>query len=100
MASDIVPSNLSFHQRKKFLNDVKKIFWDEPYLCRSCDNGLILRGVQEVEMLSVLEAFQSSPVGGHNSCIHTVHKFCSVGTIRKPFTKILMSLPSHVIGAK
>nr|XP_010327596.1 uncharacterized protein LOC104649754 [Solanum lycopersicum] len=31
VASDIVPSNLSFHQRKKFMNDVKKFFWDEPY---------------------------------------------------------------------
>ena len=31
-ASDIVPSDLSFHQRKNFMHDVKKFFWDEPYL--------------------------------------------------------------------
>ena len=31
--SDIVPSDLSFHQRKKFMHDVKKFFWDDPYLC-------------------------------------------------------------------
>ena len=29
-ASNIVPSELSFHQRKKFMHDVKKFFWDEP----------------------------------------------------------------------
>ena len=28
--ANIVPSDLSFHQRKKFMYDVKKFFWDEP----------------------------------------------------------------------
>ena len=54
LASDIVPSDLSFHQRKKFMYDVKKFFWDEPYLYRSCANGLIRRRVQECEMFIVL----------------------------------------------
>ena len=31
VASDIVPSDLSFNQRKKFMYDVI-FFWDEPYL--------------------------------------------------------------------
>ena len=31
LASDIVPPDLSFHQRKKFISDVKKFFWDEQY---------------------------------------------------------------------
>ena len=41
LASDIVPSELSFYQRKKFMYDVKMFFWDEPYLYRSCADGLI-----------------------------------------------------------
>ena len=45
LASDIVPSDLSFHQRKKFMYDVKKLFWDEPYLYRSCADRLIRRCV-------------------------------------------------------
>ena len=53
LASDIVPSDLSFHQIKKFMYDVKKFFWDEPYLYRSCTDELIWRCVPEVEMLSV-----------------------------------------------
>ena len=28
LASDIVPSHLSFHQTKKFLYEQKKLFWD------------------------------------------------------------------------
>ena len=35
LASDIVPLELFFHQRKKSMYDVKKFFWDEPYLYRS-----------------------------------------------------------------
>lgn len=41
LASDIVPPDLSFHQMKKFIHDVKNFFWDEPYLYRSCADGLI-----------------------------------------------------------
>ena len=32
LANDIVPPDFSFHQRKKFMYDVKIFFWDEPYL--------------------------------------------------------------------
>ena len=49
--------------------DVRKFFWDDPYLYQSCADGLIHCCVPEVEMLSVLEACHSSPVGGHNSGI-------------------------------
>ena len=82
------------------MQDMKKFFWDEPYLYRSCDDGLIRHCVPEVEMLSVLEACHSSPVGGHHSGIRTAHKFCNVDTIGKPSTKMIMSSPKHVIGAK
>ena len=79
LASDIIPSELSFHQRKKFMYDVKNFFWDEPYLYRSCADGLIRRCVPECEMLSVLEACHSSPVGGHHSGIRTAHKILQYG---------------------
>ena len=59
--------------------DVKKFFWDEPYLYRSCADGLIRRCVPEYEMLSVLEACHSSPVGGHHSGIRTAHKILQCG---------------------
>ena len=79
MSSDIVPSDLSFHQRKKFMYDVKKYFWDEPYLYMSCDDVLIHRCVPEDEMLSVFEACHSSSVGGHHSGIRTAHKILQCG---------------------
>ena len=54
--------------------DTKKFYWDEPYLYRTCADGLIRRCMPEVKMLSVLEACHSSPVGGHHSGIRTAHK--------------------------
>ena len=69
LASDIVPSDLSFHQRKKFMYDVKNFFWDEPYLYKSCADGLIQRCVLECEMFSVLKSCHSSHVGGHHNGI-------------------------------
>ncbi|KAK4713402.1 hypothetical protein R3W88_019309 [Solanum pinnatisectum] len=50
LASDLVPPILSFHQRKKFMHDVKKFFLDEPYLYRSCSDGIIRCCVPEVEI--------------------------------------------------
>ncbi|XP_069144451.1 uncharacterized protein [Solanum lycopersicum] len=79
LASDIVPSDLSFHQRKKFMYDVKKFFCDEPYFFRSCADGLIRRCMPECEMLNVLEACHSSPVGEHHSGIRTAHKILQCG---------------------
>ena len=79
LASDIIPSDLSFHQRKKFMYDVMKFFIDESYLYRSCGDGLIRRCVPECEMLSVLEACHSSAVGGHLSGNGTAHKILQCG---------------------
>ena len=56
------------------MHDIKMLFWYEPYLYRSCANGLIWRCVPEVEMLSGLEACHSSPVGRYHSGIRTAHK--------------------------
>ena len=68
-----------FIKEKKFRYDVKKFFWDEPYLYRSCAYGLIRCCVPECEMLSVLEACHSSAVGGPHSGIRTTHKILQCG---------------------
>ena len=57
LASDIIRLDLSFHQRKKFMYDVKKFFWDEPYLYRSCADGLIRRCARSGDV----ECFRGMP---------------------------------------
>ena len=61
------------------MHDVKMFFGEESYLYRSCVDGVICWCVPEVEMLSVLEACHSSPVGGDQSGIKTAHKILQYG---------------------
>ncbi|CAM8934140.1 unnamed protein product [Rhodiola kirilowii] len=36
----ILPPNLSHNQKRKFLSDIKRYFWDDPFLYRLCADGL------------------------------------------------------------
>ncbi|GJV09306.1 reverse transcriptase domain-containing protein [Tanacetum coccineum] len=37
----IIPQHLTYHLRKKFMFDVKKYIWDDPYLFQSCPDGIV-----------------------------------------------------------
>ncbi|XP_059285625.1 uncharacterized protein LOC132039101 [Lycium ferocissimum] len=73
-ASDIMPEDLNFHQKKKFLSDVRKFYRDETYLFRVCADNIIRRFIPKVEMMSIIEACHSSPVGGHHSSLRMAAK--------------------------
>ncbi|KAJ9535626.1 hypothetical protein OSB04_un001232 [Centaurea solstitialis] len=65
LACGIVPHDLSSHQRKKFLHDVRYYFWDDPFLYRSCANSIIRRCIPSEETESVLAHCHTLPCGGH-----------------------------------
>lgn len=74
LVSDIIPLDMTSHQCGNFMIEVRKFFWVEPYLYRSCDDGIIHYYVPDEEMMSTLKACHSSLVGGHHSGNHTAHK--------------------------
>ena len=78
---------------------IEKDLLYEPYIYQSCADGISNCCIHKVEILSVLEACHSTPIGGHHSSIRTCIRSCSVGIIFKPFTKILTIPPNHFIGA-
>ncbi|XP_065860168.1 uncharacterized protein, partial [Euphorbia lathyris] len=47
LATDIVSEGLSPQQRKKFFFDIKQYFWEDPFLFKSCGDGIIRRCVGE-----------------------------------------------------
>ncbi|XP_047266406.1 uncharacterized protein LOC124897574 [Capsicum annuum] len=51
LASDLIPEDLSFNQRKRFMHKVRKFFWGGPYLFRICADDIIRRCIPEVEMV-------------------------------------------------
>lgn len=74
VVSDIILKNLYFHQKKKFVYDAKRYFWDEPYLFRHCANNIIRRCIWEIDMLSILESCHASLVGGHHAGDRMIRK--------------------------
>ena len=95
LASDIVPSDLSFHQRNKFMYDVKKFFWDEPYLYRICANGLI----QNVKCLVCWRHAIPHPLVDITAVSEPLIRYYNVVTIGQFFIKMLMNFVKHVTDA-
>ncbi|CAH9126115.1 unnamed protein product [Cuscuta epithymum] len=79
LAKEILPQELTFHQRKKFLHDVKHYYWDEPYLFKHCADGIIRRCVPNEEMLSILDHCHNLPCGGHHGPDRTAAKILQCG---------------------
>ncbi|XP_073119981.1 uncharacterized protein [Henckelia pumila] len=69
-----LPHNLFFHQKKKFLSDVKHYFWEEPFLFKICADSMIQRCVAEGEMKSILSHCHDREVGGYAGPIKTTAK--------------------------
>ena len=58
------PLELSFQQRKKFLNDANKYFWDDPLLYKLCADTIYRRCIPEWEVHEILKHTHSLPCGG------------------------------------
>lgn len=87
LACNILPEDLTFQQRKKFLFDVRRYYWDKPYLYRLCADNVIRRCIPEAEMLHILEACHSSQVGGHHDGSWTARKVLQCGYYRPTLYK-------------
>jgi len=78
-ASGILPHDLSFHQKKKFLHDVKTYFWEEPFLYKLCKDGIIRKCFPEWEIQGVISHCHDSPCEGHASTSKTAAKVLQAG---------------------
>nr|GEW70857.1 DNA-directed DNA polymerase [Tanacetum cinerariifolium] len=89
LVSKIVPQHLTCHLRKKFLSDVKKYIWDDPYLFKSCLDEIIRRCVFSKELHEILEHCHTGPTRGHYGADITARKVFEAGfywpTIFKDF---------------
>ena len=79
VVSGVIPSDLNSHQRKKFLNDAKHYFWEEPFFYKHCADGIIRRCVPEDEVHSILMHCHTLETGGHFSTTKTVAKIWHFG---------------------
>ncbi|MCH82348.1 hypothetical protein A2U01_0003151, partial [Trifolium medium] len=66
-AGNEISEEYSYQQRKKFFRDAHFYFWDDPYLFKVGQDGLIRRCVDEEESQSIMWHCHSSSYGGHHS---------------------------------
>ncbi|XP_070040070.1 uncharacterized protein [Nicotiana tomentosiformis] len=78
LVSGIVSNQFSSNQRKKLKRDCLNYYWDDPYLFRIYTDGVIRRCVSEEEQMEIIEAFHSSPYGGHHGGARTATKVSSL----------------------
>ncbi|GJU26026.1 reverse transcriptase domain-containing protein [Tanacetum coccineum] len=66
-------------QKKKFFKDVKRYFWDDPYLFRICADQMIRRCVYGQEAVDILTACNNRPTRGHHGANYTAKKVFDSG---------------------
>ncbi|XP_056161225.1 uncharacterized protein LOC130135637 [Syzygium oleosum] len=54
LVSKVLPSELTYQQRKKFFSDVKHYFWEDPFLFKVCADQVIRRCVPNEEIPNIL----------------------------------------------
>ncbi|XP_019057336.1 PREDICTED: uncharacterized protein LOC104807112 [Tarenaya hassleriana] len=79
LVSEILPPDLSYNARKKFLHDVKDYFWDDHFLFKRGTDGLFRRCIPEGEIFSVISHCHSSDYAGHFATSKTATKILQVG---------------------
>ncbi|XP_075499196.1 uncharacterized protein LOC142537576 [Primulina tabacum] len=79
LAAGELPSDLTYHQKKKFLHDAKFYLWDDPFLFKRCADQIIRRCVAEEEAGTIIEQCHSSPYDGQFGAFRTAAKVLQSG---------------------
>ena len=74
LAADIEPETLKGYTKKKFLREVRRYNWNEPYLYKHCSGGIYRRFVAESEVTDILFHYHGSDYAGHFTTFKTVSK--------------------------
>nr|GEW09561.1 reverse transcriptase [Tanacetum cinerariifolium] len=73
-AGNFIVKGMTSQQKNKFFKDVKRYFWDDPFLFKIYADQVIWWCVHEKEALDILEACHNRPTGGHHGANLTAKK--------------------------
>ncbi|CAM8975118.1 unnamed protein product [Rhodiola kirilowii] len=79
LTCNILPNDLDHNQRRKFLHDVSRYYWDDPFLYKLFPDGIYRTCVPEEEMKGIIACCHSSSYGGHGSASMTTAKILQSG---------------------
>nr|GFA18468.1 reverse transcriptase domain-containing protein [Tanacetum cinerariifolium] len=78
-AGKFIIKGITTQQKNKFFKDVKHYFWDDLYLFKTCADQVIRRCVAGQEVVDILTACHSGPIGGHYGANYTAKKVFDSG---------------------
>nr|GEX77229.1 DNA-directed DNA polymerase [Tanacetum cinerariifolium] len=73
-AGKFIIKGMSTQQKNRFFKDIKHYFWDDPYLFKTYADQVIWRCVAGQEVVDILTACHSKPIGGHYGANYTAKK--------------------------
>ncbi|XP_024010410.1 uncharacterized protein LOC112085429 [Eutrema salsugineum] len=79
LAAEAEPENFKGYAKKKFLRELRRYHWDEPYLYKHCSDGIYRRCIAESEVPEVLFHCHGSEYAGHFATFKTVSKVLQAG---------------------
>ena len=79
LASNILPPNLSFQQKKNFFFDIKHYLLEDPFLYKVCADEMIRRCVPEEEYKAIIHHCHDREIGGHFRATRTEAKILQLG---------------------
>nr|GEX51146.1 reverse transcriptase domain-containing protein [Tanacetum cinerariifolium] len=78
-AGNFVVKGMSSQQKNKFFKDVKRYFWDDPFLFKIYADQVIRRCVHCQEAVDIIKACHYEPTGGHHGPNYTAKKVFDSG---------------------
>ncbi|KAH9793304.1 Ribonuclease H [Citrus sinensis] len=75
----MLPPELKFQEKNKFLHDVRSYQWDDPHLYKSCSDQVIQKCASEGEIRHILESCHAAAYGGHFGGHRTAAKVLQSG---------------------
>nr|GEV52372.1 reverse transcriptase domain-containing protein [Tanacetum cinerariifolium] len=80
-AGNFIVKGMSSQQKKKFFKDIKRYFWDDPYLFWICADQIIRQCVHGQEAYDILKACHEGPTEGHHGANFIAKKVFDAGKI-------------------
>ena len=65
LVNGLLPHDLSYQQKKRFLHDLRSYHWNEPYLYKMCSDNTVKRFVPDEKISSIFQSYHAAVYGVH-----------------------------------
>ncbi|KAL5549093.1 hypothetical protein UlMin_004324 [Ulmus minor] len=95
-----MPSHWSYQDKTKFLTEVKKFFWDDPYLFKYCPDQIIRRCIPESEQQSLFDVWGIDFMGPFPNSFGNLYILVAVDYVSKWVEAIACKMNDHKVVVK